>query len=205
MNYDKDKIDKISAWLGSGSINIFGLPFAGKDTQAKRLAQAFGAPLIGGGDILRNSSEHARKLMSSGELFPMDEYLKIVLPYLGQKNFAGKPLILSAVGRWNGEQQNVLKAADQSGHPIKAVVMLNISDREVRTRWQTAQIEKDRGQRPDDGREAISTRLEEFRTKTQPVIEYYRQKGLLIEINGTAPRDQVTTEILEKLLQKAQK
>lgn len=95
---------QLKAWLGSGSINIFGRPFAGKDTQGKKLAALFDATLLGGGDILRGSTmpERIKALMRTGELIPTDDYISIVLPYLSQPALAGKPLILSSVGRWHG-------------------------------------------------------------------------------------------------------
>ncbi len=193
-------LDKLRAWLGTGSINIFGLPFCGKDTQGKRLAEMFGAPLIGGGDIIRNSTrDDVKQEISGGKLAPTDDYLAMVMPYFSKPEFAGKPLVLSSVGRWKGEEQTIVKAAEDSGHPLRAAVLLNMPEGEVVKRWQAAQDLKDRGQRADDDRSALDTRLDEFRNKTQPVIDYYRDQGLLIEVDGTRSRDEVTKEIVDKL------
>ncbi len=201
----ENQISIVAKWLGSGSINIFGMPYAGKDTQGTELAKLFGAPLLGGGDILRNSviPEHVKALIDVGELAPTEDFVRIVLPYLSQPDFAGKPLILSSVGRWHGEEEGVIQAAEASGHPLKAVVLLTISEDILRQRWQTAQKTMDRGARADDAQDILSTRLAEFRQKTLPVIETYRAKNILIELDGNGSMNEVTTRILDALAQRA--
>src|SRR4051812_48122280 len=94
----------VKQWLGTGSINIFGLPFAGKDTHGGELAKIFDAPLLGGGDILRNSiiPPELQASLDAGNLFPTNEYMNIVTPYLSKEEFADRPLVLSSVGRWIG-------------------------------------------------------------------------------------------------------
>lgn len=201
--FDQTQIQHITEWLRTGSINIFGQPFAGKDTQGRQLAELFDAPLIAGGDLLRNSTDHVRQLLRSGKLLPTKEYLEVVLPHLKQAAFANKPLILSSVGRWHGEETSVIEAANTAGHPLAAVVFLQFPEEKVRERFHIALTEKDRGDRDDDAAELLETRLTEFREKTMPVIDFYRDKGLLIEVNGDAPKDQVTTEILNRLAARA--
>ena len=97
----KDDVRTISKWLGAGSIDIFGCPFSGKDTQGEVLATLFGGALVSGGDILRSHKEPEKisHVLSGGGLVPSDFYLDLVLPYLSQRKYNGKPLILSAVGR----------------------------------------------------------------------------------------------------------
>ncbi len=208
ISFDPKQIKQITDWLQSGSINVFGRPFAGKDTQAKRLAELLGGYSLSGGDILWGSKRNdVIEHISKGFLAPTDDFLQIVLPVLAQEKFAGKPLILSSVGRWQGEETGVLQATETSGHPLRTVVVLELPEPKVRERWQAAQIAKDRGDRPDDaGNDVVlETRLREYREKTLPVIEFYRNKDLLIEINGDAPRDEVTAEILNRLTERASK
>ncbi|HRQ86976.1 MAG TPA: nucleoside monophosphate kinase [Candidatus Saccharibacteria bacterium] len=194
----------IQQWLGTGSINIFGRPFAGKDTQGKRLAELFDGILLGGGDILRNSTipEHISAQLHKGELIPSEDYVSIVLPYLSKPEFADKPLILSSVGRWIGEEQGVIVAAEQSNHPLKAVIYLELSEDEVRRRWNALEHHDDRGGRHDDTAEILEKRLREFREKTLPV---YKNLGLLITINGNQSREDVGQDILVQLQSLAQK
>ena len=203
----EEKIKIIKNWLGTGSINIFGNPFAGKDTQGEKLAKYFGAELIAGGDILRSYPDKKRikELMSTGDLFPTNFYLSIVLPYLSKEEIKNKPLILSSIGRMKGEESTILKATDKSGHPIKAVVLLVLSEEEVMHRFESTRNLEDRGAREDDNHEALENRFVKFREQTIPVIEIYREKGLVIEVDGTMPLEQVTKEIINLLYTLASK
>ena len=200
-----DKIATIKKWLGYGSINIFGLPYAGKDTHGRELAELLDGELLGGGDILRNSDipKSVRAIMERGELIPTDDYISIVLPYLSSDKFTSKPLILSSVGRWLGEEDGVLLAAEKSNHPLKAVIHLSVDDAAVWRRFERAKTAGDRETRADDADGILTKRLDEYRTKTLPVIESYRQKGLLIEVDGLPPRDAVLSTIIDELAQLA--
>lgn len=197
---DKD-INDLKNWLGTGSINIFGRPFSGKDTQGKKLAQLFDAPLIGGGDILRASKipDDVKQIMSRGELIPTKDYVNIVLPYLSQESLRDKALILSSVGRWQGEEIGVMKVLELANHPLKAVIYLEISEEDVSERWEIAQTLGDRGRRADDAHGTLSTRLKEFREKTIPVIQHYDEKRLLIKIDGNPPEEIIFSNIIKSL------
>lgn len=202
---DPRDLRRISQWLGTGSLNLFGLPFAGKDTHGTELAQLFNGVLLSGGDILRNSviPPHVKAEIDAGRLAPTDEYVQIVLPYLSKPEFADRPLILSSVGRWAGEEEGVLKAAEQSGHPIKAVIFLNLDPAVARERWKNSKETGDRGERADDAEHLLDVRFAEFEAKTRPVLEAYRDKGLLIEVDGIPPIREVSTTILNELLKRA--
>jgi len=198
------QINSIKAWLGTGSINLFGLLLSGKDTQGARLGELLEAPMFGGGEIIRSSArDDVKEIIGTGALAPTDAYLELVLPYFKKPAFKGKPLILSSVGKWAGEEDSILTAAETSGHPIKAVILINVSEQEILKRWQALQEDDDRGHRTDDRQEALAVRFNEFASKTQPVIEHYRQLGLLIEVNGEQSREDVTEEIVRKLYEKA--
>lgn len=202
--HDLDKIQVIRSWVGSGTIDIFGLPFAGKDTQGNYLAKLLGAPLIGSGDILRSSQNNdVKEIIGKGKLAPTEQFLEIVLPYLAKTEFAGKPLILSSVGRWFGEHTGVMNAAAEAGHTFKAVVFLNLTEQDIHNRWEAAHSIGDRGKREDDAHGVLDVRLEEFRNKTMPVIDFYREQGLLIEVDGGKPPEEVHKEIVDKLYEKS--
>ncbi len=194
------ELEIIRLWLTTGSINIFGRPFSGKDTQARALSTIFNAPIIGGGDIIRASAhKQIKSHIATGKLAPQKEYLAMVLPYLKRTEYASKPLIFSSLGRWNGEEEPICKSAKEALHPLKAVIHLNISEEEVIVRWKNAKKIGDRGDRDDDNQNSINIRLSEFKTKTLPVINYYKKQNLLIEIDGTQEKSQVTSDILNKL------
>lgn len=201
---NEEQLARIKTWLGSGSINIFGFPYAGKDTHGHELAKLFDAPLLGGGEILRNSviPEHIKKIIDAGILAPKEDYIRIVLPYLSKPEFKDRPLILSSVGRWNGEEEGVLGATESSGHATKAVIYLKIDEETVYRRWEKSQELGDRN-RADDAAHVIATRIQEFTNKTLPVIEAYRGKHLLIEVNSDASKQDVLENILARLYLKA--
>lgn len=202
---DTKQLSTIKKWLGSGSINIFGYPYAGKDTHGSTLSELFDAPLLGGGNILRNSviPEHVKAQMDKGGLIPTEDYIRIVTPYLSKSEFQGKPLILSSVGRWIGEEEGVLEATKASNHATKAVIYLHLGEGVVRERWKISQELNDREGRADDHSHALEYRLEEFKNKTLPVIEEYRKRSLLIEVNSDASKQEVLENILARLYLRA--
>lgn len=204
----EEKINLIKQWLGTGSINIFGLPFSGKDTVGVRLAQDLGGRFLSSGLILRAAEENDKDLlkeMSQGLLASTDKFRDIVLPYFGIAELRDYPLILSSVGRWEGEEYDVINAAAEAGHPIKAVILLNISEAEIRSRWEVSQSLQDRGAREDDKvRSVLDKRIAEFIEKTMPVVQTYQKRGILLPVNGHADRESVYTAVIDQLATFAQ-
>lgn len=202
---DYAKLDAIKKWLGNGSINIFGMPFAGKDTQSKMLADLLEAEMIGGGDILRSHADQAKikEIMSTGELFPTDFYLSIILPFLSRPELEGKALVLSSIGRWHGEEKVILEATEKAGHPLRAVVLIDLDEEKVHERFEISQSKNDRGERHDDALHLIDVRLQEFKDKTLPVVEAYREAGLLVEADGNQSPENVCSEIVNSLFSRA--
>ena len=201
----EEKIVKIKEWLGTGSINIFGLPMSGKDTQGVKLAEAIGGKFLSSGIIIRaKEAETRQKLSNKGALIPTDIFYEWVLPYFASAELKQFPLVLSSIGRWSGEEDQVIDAAARGGHEIKAVVLLNISEADVEDRFEISKALMDRGTREDDKDIAVfRTRLEEFREKTMPVIFHYKALGLLVSVNGDQTREAVFDEIIDKLYRKA--
>lgn len=200
-----DKIATIKEWLGTGSINIFGLPMSGKDTQGVKLAEALDAKFLSSGMIIRAmESQQKQKYSEKGALIPTNVFYEWVLPYFERHDLFGYPLILSSIGRWFGEEDQVMSVASGAGHEIKAVIILNISEADVEKRFQEAKVLNDRGERADDKDFAIfRTRLQEFHDKTLPVLKHYRALGLLVEVNGDQSREAVFNEIIDKLYYRA--
>lgn len=202
---DAKKINKIKQWLGSGSIDIFGRPFAGKDSQCIELVRLIGGKVISGGDILRESrtvSNELKDQINNGKMAPTQEYLNIVTNYLSRSELSGKPLMLSAVGRWHGEEYQIMQALEQSNHPLKLAIYLNITNEESYRRWMMLGDFNDRPNRADDTKEILKIRNQQFNEKTLPVIQYYRQFNMLIEIDGNRSRHEVTEDIVEYIYQK---
>lgn len=201
----EEKVIAIKDWLGTGSINIFGLPMSGKDTQGIRLAEALGAKFLSSGMIIRAMEQETSKNYSNnGALIPTNVFYEWVLPYFERRDLFDYPLVLSSIGRWHGEEDQVMSVAAGAGHEIKAAVILNISESDVEKRFEEAKILNDRGDRADDGNlEVFRTRLREFREKTLPVLQHYNELGLLVEVNGDQTREAVFGELIEKLYRRA--
>ncbi len=201
----EEKIVKIKEWLGTGSINIFGLPMSGKDTQGVKLAEMIGGKFLSSGIIIRaKEAETRQKLSNKGALIPTDIFYEWVLPYFASAELREFPLVLSSIGRWSGEEDQVIEAAARSGHEIKAVVLLNVSEADVENRFEVSKALMDRGAREDDKDIVVfRTRLEEFREKTMPVIFHYKALGLLVSVNGDQTREAVFDEIIDKLYKRA--
>lgn len=169
------------------------------------MAELFGGTVIGGGDILRGSDipAHVKAIMHAGLLIPSADYVNIVLPYLSQSELAGSPLILSAVGRWHGEEIGVIEALQYAGHPLQACIYLSVDEATIMNRWHAHEEHKDRSVRHDDAIDVLMARFAEFHAKTMPVIEYYRSRGRLIEVDSTGTREEVTRKIIDGLIQLA--
>jgi adenylate kinase family enzyme len=199
----EQNITTIQNWLGTGSINIFGLPMSGKDTVGIGLAEHIGAKFLSSGLIIREAQKDdktIRQNVDAGLLAPTNQFYDLVLPYFAREDLTSFPLILSSIGRWSGEEQTVIDAAESAGHAIKAAILLNISEADIRQRWEQARILQDRGNRADDrDSKILETRIKEFRQKTMPVIKTYQSLGLLIPINADQPRAAVLTETIQKL------
>jgi adenylate kinase len=200
----EEKITAIKKWLGTGSINIFGLPMSGKDTQGIKLAEALNAKFLSSGMIIRAmEKENKVQYTDNGSLAPTNIFYEWVLPYFECPDLFEYPLVLSSIGRWSGEENQVMSVATGAGHDIKAVVILNISEADVEKRFEEAKILNDRGDRADDSNsEILHNRLQKFREKTLPVLQHYNSLGLLINVNGDQTREEVFNELVEKLYQK---
>ena len=200
-----DKLAQIKRWLGTGSINFFGLPMSGKDTQGLRLAKALGAKFLSSGLIIRKrEAETHQDMTKNGALIPTNIFYDWVLPYFARKDLRDFPLILSSIGRWSGEEDVVMTTASSAGHEIKAAIFLNLPEESAITRFNNTKTLNDRGDRSDDNDPVVfDTRLKEFREKTLPVLEHYHTLDLLITIDGDQTREQVFADLLDALYQKS--
>ena len=198
-----DKLAKIKAWLGTGSLNVFGLPMSGKDTVGERLAKDLGAKFLSSGIIIRAfEAEQNQNMTGSGQLIPTNTFYDIILPYFSREEMKNDSLILSSVGRWAGEEDKIMEAAKNGGHEIKAVVLLDLTEADVKSRFETAKKLNDRGERADDANlEIFETRIREFNEKTVPVLNHYDELKLLIKVPADGSRDEVYLSVIDKLVE----
>lgn len=198
-----DKLAKIKAWLGTGSLNVFGLPMSGKDTVGERLAKDLDAKFLSSGIIIRAfEAEQNQNMTGSGQLIPTNTFYDIILPYFSREEMKDDSLILSSVGRWAGEEDKIMEAAKNGGHEIKAVVLLDLTETDVKNRFEAAKELNDRGERADDANiEIFETRIREFNEKTVPVLNHYDELKLLIKVPADGSRDEVYSSVIDKLVE----
>ena len=85
----EEKIETIKEWLGTGSINIFGLPMSGKDTQGIKLAETLGAKFLSSGLIIRAMEKETKNNFSkTGALIPTNLFYEWVLPYFDDQIYS---------------------------------------------------------------------------------------------------------------------
>lgn len=202
MNFN-EKLEKIKSWLGTGSLNIFGLPMSGKDTVGMRLAEDLQAKFLSSGIIIRAyEAEQNEDMTGSGKLIPTNTFYDIILPYFSREELRNDSLVLSSVGRWSGEEDKIMEAAKAGGHEIKAVVLLDLTEEEVKNRFEAAKDLNDRGERADDANiEVFETRLAEFREKTMPVLNHYDELKMLVKVHASGSRDEVYTNVIDRLVE----
>lgn len=198
-----EKLEKIKSWLGTGSLNIFGLPMSGKDTVGMRLAEDLQAKFLSSGIIIRAyEAEQNEDMTGSGKLIPTNTFYDIILPYFSREELRNDSLVLSSVGRWSGEEDKIMEAAKAGGHEIKAVVLLDLTEEEVKNRFEAAKELNDRGERADDANiEVFETRLAEFREKTMPVLNHYDELKMLVKVPAIGSRDEVYTNVIDRLVE----
>lgn len=198
-----DKLAKIKAWLGTGSLNVFGLPMSGKDTVGERLTKDLDAKFLSSGIIIRAfEAEQNQNMTGSGQLIPTNTFYDIILPYFSREEMKNDSLILSSVGRWAGEEDKIMEAAKNGGHEIKAVILLDLTEADVKNRFEAAKKLNDRGERADDANlEIFETRIREFNEKTVPVLNHYDELNLLIKVPADGSRDEVYLSVIDKLVE----
>lgn len=204
-------------------IIIIGPQGSGKGTQAKALSKEFGFPHISTGEIFRGHINRAtslgleiRKILEQGQLVPDELTNQIVKERLTAQDCQGG-FILDGYPR-NIEQAKFLEGLTE----IDAVLEIWLSDQEVTKRlvgrrgcvcgaiyhldYHPPQKEdtcdqcgQELKRRDDESDEAVSRRLLIYHQQTEPLIDYYQKKGVLMEINGAPPIPQVTAEIFTKL------
>ncbi|HYD35285.1 MAG TPA: nucleoside monophosphate kinase [Vitreimonas sp.] len=172
---------------------LIGIQGAGKSTQGNMLSAALGIPYLSSGHVFRemakDKSEIGRWLketLNAGALVPDKETLEIILTYLAKPEYA-KGYILDGFPR-------TVPQAEAFGDEAGKVVYLDVSDREAL--WRISGRVSDR---QDETLHAIRKRIELFHEKTEPVIEYYRDQGKLIQVNGEMEVQAVFDDIMKHL------
>lgn len=174
---------------------LIGIQGSGKSTQGNLLVKKLNIPYLSSGHIFRNMAKekttlgrYIKETLNAGFLIPDDKTISIVEEYLKKPEYV-KGYILDGFPR-------TPKQARAFKEPITAVIHLEVSDKEALWRL-SGRV--DEGVREDNTLQAIRKRIESFHTHTQPVIDYYKKHGLLIQIDGERDINTIFQDILAKL------
>jgi adenylate kinase len=181
---------------------MMGPPGAGKGTQATFIAEHFGIPAVSTGDIFRANVSRgtalgvkAKEYMDAGEYVP-DEVTNEMVRNRIQEPDADKGFLLDGYPRTLAQVEELDTMIKSTGHALDAVVVLTVDQDEVVERLlQRALIDG----RTDDTGDVIRRRQELYGEETAPLIEVYRDRGLLIEVDGMGQVEDVTQRIFNAL------
>jgi adenylate kinase len=181
---------------------IMGPPGAGKGTQAAFIADHFSIPAISTGDIFRaNVSQgtplgvEAKKYMDAGEYVPDEVTNRMVRDRIDQPD-AERGFLLDGYPRTVAQVEELDGMIAFTGHRLDAVVVLTVDQEEIVQRLlQRAETEG----RADDTEEVIRRRQEVYADQTAPLIDVYRERGILVEVDGLGEVDEVTQRVFAAL------
>jgi adenylate kinase len=184
------------------NILMLGPQGAGKGTQAKRLAEAYGIPHVSTGDMLRAAIAHGTELgqrvkpiLGSGQLVPDNLMIELIRERLQEPDTAAG-FILDGFPRTFVQAEALEPMLREIGKPLSAVLVLQLpEDVAIERLLRRAEIEG----RSDDTPEAIRTRLDLFRKETEPLIEWYRIRSNVAPIHGGRTENEVFAEIEQAL------
>lgn len=183
---------------------IFGPPGAGKGTQTKRLQELFGLSQFATGDMLRAEiasgsalGQELKALLDQGKLAPD----ALVIGMIEEKIAAMKDadgFILDGFPRTVPQAQALDAVLSRRGRAVNHVLVLKVDESILIDRIRH-RIAETRGSRSDDNEEVLKDRLKIYHAQTEPVMPYYAAKGLIREIDGMLPVEEVTARIVEIL------
>ena len=208
---------------------LLGPPGAGKGTQASAIVERYAIPHISTGDIFRENikkgtelGKKAKEYMDKGLLVPDELVISIVEDRL-QKEDCKEGFLLDGFPRTLDQGEALDKVLSQMGLKLDRVINLDVEKEVLIERAIGRRICKDCGevyhikftppkkegvcdkcngklyQRDDDTVETVERRIEVYHKQTEPLIDYYNEKGLILDIDGSKDKDSIFKEISKAL------
>jgi len=197
-------------------VAFLGPPGAGKGTQARDLAQEWRVLHLATGDMLREAvatgsplGREAKTYMDQGALVPDDVIIRMMAERLGAA--AGRGFILDGFPRTIAQAEALARLLKDLGQTLDTVVYFDVSEPELLRRLTGRRVCRTCGhtyhltsnppkrpgvcdacggelyQRDDDTEATVRNRLEVYRRQTAPLLDYYRQRNLLVTVSGEGP------------------
>jgi adenylate kinase len=195
-------------------VAFLGPPGAGKGTQARELAQAWRVPQIATGDILREAvaagtplGHEVKRYMDQGALVPDDVIVAVVKERLARPD-ARRGFVLDGFPRTIGQAEALTQILKELGQELDAVVYFDVPEAELLRRLTGRRVCRQCGstfhmvsappakpgvcdrcggplyQREDDSEATVANRLRVYERQTAPLLDYYRDRGLLRSVRG---------------------
>lgn len=192
---------------GAGGVRflIVGPPGAGKGTQSARIRDAYGIPDVSTGDIFRENIRNrtplgveVKKIVEAGDYVP-DALTNELITTRLQEDDARGGFLLDGYPRTLEQVGYLDTLLASTGQSLDGVIQLVADEDEIVERLSRRAEEQGRS---DDTEEAIRHRQEVYARETSPLIEVYRQRGLLIPVDGLGPVDEVAARIADALAER---
>jgi len=206
-------------------IVLLGAPGAGKGTQAKFLSEKFGLPHISSGDLFRKHlsegtklGDIAREYMNQGELVPDDVTIAMLKERINEPD-CGTGAILDGFPRTPPQAEALDKLLSEQGSKVLVVPYIKVPEEVLVDRLSGRRVCREQGHvfhviynppkvenvcdfdgselylRDDDKPDVVRNRIDVYLKKTAPLIDYYRSKGLLVEVDGNKSIDAIQKEL----------
>jgi adenylate kinase len=176
-------------------------PGAGKGTQGARIASRYGVPHISSGDIFREmvasdspTGKRLRGYLDAGDLVPDDLVLELMTDRVIEASRHEGGYVLDGFPRTLPQAEAAAAIAGKAGVSAQVALYLD-APQEVLIRRLAGRGEN----RADDSQEVVRHRLEVYAKNTQPLIDYFTKRGIVVRVDATPPIDEVSEQIFAAL------
>jgi len=176
----------------NGNIIMLGKPACGKGTLAKSLIDKYNYSIISTGDILRDEKKSGSEigkqinnLIGKGNLVPDELIFEIVEKKI--KSIDG-PVIIDGTPRTIPQGEFLDKITD-----VGLVLFIDVSDETTKERIK--QRGKSSGREDDQSPEVTEKRLKQYKNETEPLVDFYKKKGILVSIDGEKSKEEVLNQV----------